>query len=281
MIIISKDNDLSNKMKKYEKETGKKAKWRGKITEGFKKWLEGEKIYGIDKKGIGILVSEKTKTEWENFAENYGFSTISRLIRKAVNFYIDFTVNKKNINDFSKLSHDLKEPLTSIQGFLQLIIENEAGDLKPDVLLKIKDVYTQSILLENKINEIIGNYKAQSELYDILIIEDDRFTITVLNDYFESKGYKIMGVQTGVQGLEELKKYEPKLILLDIILPDINGYEICKKIKTDNKLKSIPVYYITAVPEADVQKNMEDTGADGFFLKPFKFNKFEVLFNYL
>ncbi|MFX1340230.1 MAG: response regulator, partial [Promethearchaeota archaeon] len=80
---------------------------------------------------------------------------------------------------------------------------------------------------------------------------------------------------------EELKRYKPKLILLDIILPDIYGYEICKKIKTDNKFKSIPVYYITAVPEADVQKNMEETGADGFFLKPFKFNKFESLFNYL
>ncbi|MFX1504347.1 MAG: response regulator, partial [Promethearchaeota archaeon] len=264
VIIISKDNDLTNKMKKYEKETGKKAKWRGNTTEGFKKWLEGEKVYGIDKKGIGILVSEKTKTDWEKFAGDYGFSTISRLIRKAVNFYIDFTINKRDRNDFSKFSHDLKEPLTSIQGFLQLIIENEAGDLKPDILVKINDVYTQSLLLENKINEIIGNHEEKSELYDILIVEDDRFTITVLNEYFESKGYKIMGVQTGVQGLEELKKFKPKLILLDIILPDINGYEICRKIKTDSKLKSIPVYYITAVPEADVQKNMEETGADGF-----------------
>ena len=268
-------------MKKYEKETGKKAKWRGIITEGFKKWVEGDKIYGIDKKGIGILVSEKTKTDWENFAEEYGFSTISKLIRKAVNFYIDFKLNHKKIYDLSKISHDLKEPLTSIQGFLQLIIENEARDLKPDILLKLKDIYTQSILLENKINEIMGDFEAKRASYDILIVEDDIFTITVLNDYFESKGYKIMGVQTGTQGLEELKRYKPKVILLDIILPDINGYEICKKIKTDNKIKSIPVYYITAIPEADVQKNMEETGADGFFLKPFKFNKFEILFNYL
>ena len=49
MIIISHNNDLTEKMKKYEKETGKKAKWRGIITEGFKKWVEGDKIYGIDK----------------------------------------------------------------------------------------------------------------------------------------------------------------------------------------------------------------------------------------
>ena len=75
--------------------------------------------------------------------------------------------------------------------------------------------------------------------------------------------------------------YIPKLILLDILLPDIDGYEICKKIKSNDQLKEVPVYYITAVPHSEVVDKMKETGANGFFLKPFDFSKFEILFNYL
>jgi len=87
-----------------------------------------------------------------------------------------------------------------------------------------------------------------------------------------------------MKGLELLKKSKPKIILLDIILPDINGYEICKKIKFDRefeKFKDIPIYYITAVEESKVKERIDDTGANGFFLKPFVLSEFELLFDYL
>ncbi|MFW9896227.1 MAG: PleD family two-component system response regulator, partial [Candidatus Thorarchaeota archaeon] len=90
-----------------------------------------------------------------------------------------------------------------------------------------------------------------------------------------------LGISSGIKGLEELNKSFPKIILLDIILPDINGYEICRKIKSDVKLKDIPIFYITAMPESEVIGNLKDTGATGYLLKPFKFEKFDVLFNYL
>ncbi len=62
---------------------------------------------------------------------------------------------------------------------------------------------------------------------------------------------------------------------------DINGFEVCKTIKTDKNLKNIPIYYITTFPEEYVQENMKDTGADGFLLKPFKFKEVEKLLKYL
>ncbi|MFW9867513.1 MAG: response regulator [Candidatus Thorarchaeota archaeon] len=285
MIIITQKNALEKEEKKemerYEQETGKKAIWRGNITEGYKKWKRGEEIYGKDKKGIGILVSEQTKSKWEKFADENNYSTISKLIRKAVDFYIEFKSKEHLLSNRSKVSHDLKEPLTVIEGFSHLILENESDNLKLDTILKIKEIYSQSLLLENKIDNFLSNNKLQTSQYDILIIEDDIATITVLTNFFETRGYSCLGISSGIQGLNELKKSCPKIVLLDIILPDINGYEICRKIKSDERLKDIPVYYITAMPESEVIGKVKETGAEGYLLKPFKFGKFHVLFNYL
>jgi len=117
--------------------------------------------------------------------------------------------------------------------------------------------------------------------YEILIVEDDQTTITILNDYFKSKGYTSKGVTSANQALNELSSVIPKIILLDIILPDIDGFELCQKIKSDDQLKTIPVYYITAIQESEVLKNLEKTKADGYFLKPFKFKQLEELFSLL
>ncbi len=232
-------------------------------------------------KRVGILVSEEMKTTWQNFAEEHNFSTLSMLIRKAVNLYIEKNSILSRLENISQLTHDLKEPLTSIQGFSQLILENEKEALNPRTLHKIKEILSQSIYLEKIINEINVDVKQEKSDYDILIIDDDNPTLTVLNDYFESKGITSIGVNSGLRGLEELRRGVPKLILLDIILPDMSGYEICKKIKADKSLQEIPIYYITAISEEDVIKGLEETGAEGFLLKPFKFPQFKILSKYL
>ncbi len=203
------------------------------------------------------------------------------LIRRAVNFYIDSESKISLINNISKLTHDLKQPLTSIKGFSQLILENESDKLSPNILLRIKEIYAQSVFLENKINFIIDESKPESQMYDILIIEDDAPTLMVLTDFFDIKGISTFGVTTGSKGLEEIQRITPKLILLDIILPDISGYEICKKIKSLERFKNTPIFYITAIPESEVSVKLEETGASGFFLKPFNFSNFKILFDYL
>jgi len=209
------------------------------------------------------------------------FTTISMLIRRAVNFYIDFEAKISLINNISKLTHDLKQPLTSIKGFSQLILENESDKLSPNILIRIKEIYAQSVFLENKINFIIDESKPESQMYDILIVEDDAPTLMVLTDFFDIKGISTFGVTTGSKGLEEIQRITPKLILLDIILPDISGYEICKKIKSLERFKNTPIFYITAIPESEVSVKLEETGASGFFLKPFNFSNFKILFDYL
>ncbi|MFX1573714.1 MAG: response regulator [Promethearchaeota archaeon] len=284
MLYITEDPKLTKEMIRYEKETGKKAIWRGSITEGFKKWQRGEKIYDLDRKGITIMVPEDIKTNWENFANENDFSTISKLIRKAVNFYINFKSKGSYSREMSEISSELKRPLTSIKGFSQLLIDKHKDEFSWEALLKIKEIIDNSLILENKIKTILEHRPANKKEYEILIVDDDESTINLLLNFFEGKGYKCKESYLGTDALEFLNKHIPKLILLDILLPDLNGYEICKTLKFNKeygKFNDIPIFYITAVPEVEVVMKLKETGANGYFLKPFDFREFNILFEYL
>ncbi|MFX0057055.1 MAG: response regulator [Candidatus Hodarchaeota archaeon] len=277
-------------MEQYEEETGKNAVWRDQVTEAFKKWLRGDKIYDRDKERISLYVEEQTKIDWQDFIDRNKdkYKTFSKLIREAVDYFIDekstIIGDKLDFLDnqvLSNLSHALKEPLTSIKGFSQLLLENYKDSLDDDILATIQNIFDQSILLENKIVNILDDIKIESSQYDILLIEDDLATIRLLTSYFESKGYSCQGFVSGSKGLEELRNNNPKIILLDIILPDYNGYEICKMIKSDSRTKNIPVFLLTAIPGSEVKRHLEETLADGYILKPFDFSDFEIIFKYL
>lgn len=267
-------------MKKYEKDTGKQAIWHGNITESFKRWQEEKEIYGIGKKGIGILITNEMKKEWKQHAKRVD-STLTKFIINAMDFYITNKINRDLLADLKRISHDLKESLTVIQGFSSLIIENESKSLTKSVFSKINEIYEHSLFLEYKINDLFLDIEPKRLDYDLLIVEDDVTTFKILNDFFKQKGYSTKRMETGMQALNELKRTIPKVILLDIILPDIDGFQICKTIKTDDRLKNIPVYYITAIQESEVIQNLEKTGADGYFLKPFKFTQFEEIYKFL
>lgn len=235
-------------------------------------------------KYVGVLVSEVTREKWKKFANENNLSTTSNLVRKAVNFYIDLQEKLSYIEDFSKISHELKRPLTSIKGFAQLLIDNHKQELSWEALLKVKEIIDNSILLEKKIINILDNRPIDKDQYEILIVDDDESTINLLLNYFQSKGYRCHETFLGNEVFEFLEIYIPKLILLDILLPDRSGYEICKTLKFDEKYKKckdIPIYYVTAVPEVEVAKELKETGAEGYFLKPFDFREFEILFKYL
>jgi len=274
-------------MKNYERETNRYAVWRGIITGGFKKWQKGEKIYQRDKERISLYVSEDKKLKWLDYTKNDGNLTISKLIREAVDTFIESqehligtNLGKLNPETISNISHTLKEPLTSIKGYSQLLLENYREKLNDQVLDTVKNIFEQSILLEKKIINILDNIKVKPE-YDVLLVEDDLATIRLIKSYFESKGFKCKGVVSGSKGLEELGNAIPKLILLDIILPDLSGYDICKTIKSDKEYKNIPVYFLTAISGSEVEKNLDETNADGYILKPFNFSDFEIVFDIL
>ena len=280
-LLNGKPIEKTEEMKLYEQETGRYAVWRGVVTEGFKRWQKGEKIYNRDKERISLYVSEDTKNAWSEFLENSNFTTISKLIRESVKHFIEDSNNKLSPATISNISHALKEPLTSIKGYSQLLLETHKDNLSEEVIETIKNIFEQSIHLENKIINFLDNIKGQSTKYDILLIEDDVATIRLITSFFESKEFVCKGVVSGFKGLEELKNGTPQLILLDIILPDLSGYDICKSIKSDKLYQNIPVYFLTAISGSEVENRLEETGANGYILKPFNFSDFDILFDVL
>ncbi len=103
----------------------------------------------------------------------------------------------------------------------------------------------------------------------ILIVDDEKFNIKVLTEFLQND-YMIMVAKTGEQALKAIQSQTPPdLVLLDILMPEMDGYEICKRIKTDPKSKHIPVIFVTAVSEAmDAAKGF-DLGAVDYITKPF------------
>jgi len=288
MIKMDKTEDRRNdkipmteEMIKFEKETGKKAIWRGTITKDFLKWQKGEKVYIKSKERINILITEEKKNKWEEFVKNNNIGTLSKLVRRSVDYYIDSIPNLKKMNNFSKVSHNLREDLSSIKGFSQILIQEYKDELSWDLLLKIKEIFDKSVNLENILNKILDEKEEKIDNYDILIIDDDKSTIYLISEFLKKRGITFKATGLGHEAMYLIQKNTPKLILLDILLPDNDGYEICKSIKSTSKLKNIPIFYITAVPESEVKEKLKTTGADGYFLKPFDMSKFNLVLNYL
>ena len=104
--------------------------------------------------------------------------------------------------------------------------------------------------METKLNK-----KCEKSPCKILHVEDVDFNFGLISMYLEDKNVEIKIAENGKQALEVLKTYRPDLILMDIEMPIMNGYEATKIIKKDEKLKSIPVIAITTyASDEDIQK---------------------------
>ena len=89
----------------------------------------------------------------------------------------------------------------------------------------------------------------------------------------EKNGFIVSSSLNGNDGLKELKKFQPDLLLLDWMLPDFSGIEICKNIRKDNSFKNLPVIMLTAKGEEEDKIKGLDSGVDDYLTKPFSFNE--------
>ena len=105
--------------------------------------------------------------------------------------------------------------------------------------------------------------------YTILIIDDEMITRTTLAALLESPNYRVEMAEDGIQGLELAKQINPDVILLDVMMPRMNGYDVCKRIRLDPQIGEVPVIMITALDDTDARLNGLMAGADDFLSKPF------------
>ncbi len=109
----------------------------------------------------------------------------------------------------------------------------------------------------------------------ILIVDDNPRNIQILGTILKHEGYQIIIAQNGYQAIKATKKAPPDLILLDIMMPQMDGFETCKKLKQDSAAKEIPIIFLTAKADTeDIVKGFE-MGAVDYVTKPF--NSVELL----
>ena len=104
----------------------------------------------------------------------------------------------------------------------------------------------------------------------ILYIEDERPVIELVRQTLQVAGYKVTGVTSGEQGLAMMRQHRPDLLLLDLMMPDVSGWDVYQAMKSDNQLADIPVIVITAkVPERGRVIVADLPPVDDYITKPF------------
>jgi DNA-binding response OmpR family regulator len=103
----------------------------------------------------------------------------------------------------------------------------------------------------------------------ILIVEDDEDILQLVKLYLEKEGYRVSVARTGVEALKQTKSEHPDLLILDLMLPEMDGLEVCKRLRADSKTATIPIIMLTAkAEETDTVIGLE-LGADDYVTKPF------------
>lgn len=103
----------------------------------------------------------------------------------------------------------------------------------------------------------------------ILIVEDEPNIVLPLQFSLEQKGYAVTVANSGEEALALFPDYKPDLILLDIMLPGIDGYEVCQKIRENSEMNSVKIVYLSAMGrDIDVSKGIA-LSADDYIIKPF------------
>lgn len=103
----------------------------------------------------------------------------------------------------------------------------------------------------------------------ILIVDDEPDIVETLKFLIESEGFESIIALDGEDALKKAKEINPDLIILDVMLPKINGYKVCRLLKFDNKYKNIPILMVTARSQQEDKVIGEETGADEYITKPF------------
>ncbi len=113
---------------------------------------------------------------------------------------------------------------------------------------------------------------AETELRDstILIVDDNAQNLELLQAYLETLPCRLVTATDGIEALSAVAEHKPDLVLLDVMMPRMSGFEVCQKLKSDPATRSIPVIMVTALNEiGDIERGVE-SGTDDFLTKPVK-----------
>lgn len=104
----------------------------------------------------------------------------------------------------------------------------------------------------------------------VLLVEDEKNIILGVRTCLEAVGYLVHVVEDGEAALDYVQREKPDLILLDLLLPKVDGFEVCNKLKGDADTANIPIIVLTAMSGEEDRQRVTELGADAFMTKPFR-----------
>ena len=103
----------------------------------------------------------------------------------------------------------------------------------------------------------------------ILVVDDDTKIQMVVRIMLQKKGYDVKCVSSGLEAFQEIPEFKPDLIMLDVMMPGMGGYEVCRKLKSSESTKNISVIMLTAMGMGEDFEKAIENGADWYIVKPF------------
>ncbi|MFA5161353.1 MAG: response regulator [Elusimicrobiales bacterium] len=110
---------------------------------------------------------------------------------------------------------------------------------------------------------------ADKPKHKVLVVEDSKELATALCGVLELKGLEVILARDGVAAIELARREKPALVLLDLMLPKISGYDVCKTLKTDNATWKIPIVIMSTLTRPEQVDRAREAGADHFVAKPY------------
>ena len=214
--------------------------------------------------------------------------------------YLDVTVKDKGIGISNDEIDDIFDPFTRVNKDKNAHIEGTGlglaickayvdllgGKITVKSKLNVGSVfscqipfdYYSKIKISKTLNQIDTLTESSSQSYKIFIVDDDIKFLDVISRKLSNMGYTVKTTNSGVNALPKISKFKPDLIILDIIMPDIDGWTLYGNIKEQKALSDIPIVIVTI---GDYDKMSNDFGASGFIKKPIEWNDlYRLLLNY-
>jgi DNA-binding response OmpR family regulator len=104
---------------------------------------------------------------------------------------------------------------------------------------------------------------------DVLVVEDDREINELVGAYVQIAGFEYRSALDGASALAEAREKQPSLIVLDLMLPDTDGFEVCRRLKSNEDTAQIPIVMLTALSDEEHQRKGRECGASDYITKPF------------
>ncbi|RMF92330.1 MAG: diguanylate cyclase [Candidatus Schekmanbacteria bacterium] len=173
-----------------------------------------------------------------------------------------------------KVENDFNGKITISAGFAFF---PDDGENHIELINNVKhSLHHAKISGKNRVHYLEKNISSElDKKATILIVDDSPLSIRMIADILSPLDYNIISAKSGIEALSLLKSTDIDLILLDIIMPEINGYEVCRTIKNNKKTAEIPIIMVTSLNDEESKYKSLEAGADDFITKPF--NRPEII----